>query len=179
MGLKTKDVLLIIGVGGLLVSSVLMPRLPATLVSLHKALKNADKRELGRILKRLQKQEVIFFRDDGENIQISITDKGKEKILAYKFEDLKIKNLKRDGYWRLVIFDIPEYLKDERDKFREKLLQLGLIRVQDSIFASAYRLKDEVDFLCHYLGISDFVTVIVTNKIERGEELIFKRDKFI
>lgn len=62
-----------------------------------------------------------------------------------------------------------------RDALRRKLLQMEFIRLQDSVFASPYPCKKEIDFLCHYLGISDFITLIKVDQIERGEKLIFKR----
>ncbi len=120
---------------------------------------------------------MISIRESGSNIQIEITEKGKKRILEYDFEKITLSSRKRDGKWRLVIFDIPENKKANRDVFRRKLLQLGMIRVQDSIFASAFPCKKEIDFLCHFLNISDFVTLVSLNQIERGEELIFRQYK--
>lgn len=141
-----------------------------------KAWKDINKKDLGRIIKRLEKQEMITMKEmaDGR-MSIKITDKGKKRLLEYDFENLQIEEKRRDGKWRLVIFDIPEDKRNTRDVFRRKLLQLDFVRLQDSVFASAYPCKNEVDFLCHFLGISDFVTLVSVNKIERGEQLIFKK----
>lgn len=73
------------------------------------------------------------------------------------------------------MFDIPDEKKNARDSFRRKLQQLGCIKLQESIFVSAYPCKKEIDFLCHFLEISDYVSLAVLDKIERGEQLIFKR----
>jgi len=46
---------------------------------------------------------------------------GKKRILRYDLDNMKIKKpLKWDGYWRIVVFDIPE---DE--KRREALYVLN------------------------------------------------------
>ncbi|MBI2021374.1 CRISPR-associated endonuclease Cas2 [Candidatus Daviesbacteria bacterium] len=171
---KTKDVLKIIGVGGLVVASIIMPNLPMALMKVQKAWKNIKKEDLGRILKRLERQQVISIREKGDMIAVEITEKGKRRLLEYDFEGIEIKNKKRDGRFRLVVFDIPENKKNARDMFRRKLIQLGFIKLQESVFASAYPCKKEIDFLCHYLEISDYVTIASVDKIERGEQLVFK-----
>lgn len=174
--LNSHDVLQVLAVGGIVLASLIIPSLPMALGSAVKAWKHLNRRELGKIIKRLEKQNLITISSEENNkTQIVITDKGKKKLLEYDFENIEIKAKKPDGKWRLIIFDIPEANKRSRDAFRRKLLQLNCIRLQDSVFASAYPIQQEVDFLCHYLGISDFVTLAIVDRIERGEKLIFKK----
>ena len=130
---------------------------------------------MGRIVKRLEKQEMISMRENGDKIAIEITEKGRKRLLEYDFENIKLKAKRRDGKWRLIIFDIPEDKKIKRDAFRKKLIELNCIRLQDSVFASAFPCKNEIDFLCNYLQISDFVSLIVLEKFERGEKLMFRK----
>ncbi len=173
--INTKEVLKVIAAGGLIVGTgVLGPSLPMILVGIVKVWKEINKSDLGRIVKRLEKQEMISINEKDNKISIEITEKGKRRLLEYDFENIMLKHKKRDGKWRLIIFDIPEGKKKSRDAFRRKLLQLDCIRLQDSVFVSAYPCKDEIDFLSNYLEISDFVTLLVVDRIERGEELIFK-----
>lgn len=173
--ISTKDVLRVVGITGFIVASLIVPSLPKSLMYIVKQWKNISSGDLGRIIKRLEKQRMVNIKEVNGQIQIEITEKGKHRLLEYDFENIKIKKRIRDGKWRLVIFDIPENKKNSRDVFRKKLLQLGFIRVQDSVWASAFPCKNEVDFLCNYLDISDFVTLASLNKIERGEQLIFKK----
>lgn len=164
----------IAGVSGVLILSAAMPSLPMALGVMVKIWKNINKKDLGRIIKRLEKQEVLSIKEVGDNIYLKITEKGKKKLLSYDFENIKIKAKRRDGKWRLIVFDIPENKKHNRDVLIRKLVQLGCIRLQDSVYASAFPCRDEVDFLANYLEISDYVTLAVLDKIERGEQLIFK-----
>lgn len=172
--LAVKDVLKVLGVGALVVSAVAFPGIPLAIIKTHQFFKRTDKRKLAVILKRLNKQNMISINESKGKIQIEITEKGRLRLLEYDFENIMLKSKKRDGKWRLVIFDIPEKRKSSRDVFRRKLLQLGLIRVQDSVFASAYPCKDEVDFLSNFLLISDYITLVVLDKFESGEELFMK-----
>lgn len=179
--ITTKDVLKTIavigGVSGLVVASAVMPGLPLALKYTIRAWKNLKREDLGRIIKRLEKQYMISIHEKNGNIKIEVTEKGKRRLLEYDFENIELKNKKRDGKWRLIIFDIPEPFKTSRDAFRRKLLQLGFVRLQDSVFVSAYPCKNEIDFLCHFLGISNYVTVVTLSNIERGEKLLFKEYK--
>lgn len=169
--LKTKDVLKIIGLGGIIVSSVLFPGLPYALTKIVKPWKNANRSNLGQIIKRLEKQDLISIEGKNNQTKILITEKGQQRLLQYDYENLDLKDKKIDGKWRVIIFDIPENKKRNRDAFRRQLIELGFIRLQDSVFASPYNCKNEIDFLCHYLLISDFVTLLVVDKIDRGEKL--------
>lgn len=171
----TREVLKIIAVSGILIGSAFIPTLPMAAGAVVKAWKNINKKDLGRIIKRLEKQEMISFKENGANTKIEITEKGKRRLLEYDFENIELKNKRRDGKWRLIIFDIPDEKKNARDSFRRKLIQLGSVKLQESVFACAYPCKKEIDFLCHFLEISDFVTIASVHSIERGEKLIFKK----
>lgn len=179
--ITTKDVLKTIaivgGVGGLVVASAVMPGLPMALSYVIKAWKNVKRQDLGMIIKRLEKQEMLSIRNNNGSTIVEITDKGKRRLVEYDFENIELKKKKRDGKWRLIIFDIPEPFKTSRDAFRRKLLQLGFVRLQYSVFVSAYPCKNEIDFLCHFLGISNYVTVVTLDNVERGEKLLFKEYK--
>lgn len=173
--IKTIDVLNVLVAGGIIVASAAIPSLPIILVNAVKLWKEVNKKDLGRIVKRLEKQEMISIREVGNKISIEITEKGKRRLLEYDFENIQLKAKKRDGKWRIIIFDIPEDRKRNRDAFRKKLIQIGCVRLQDSVFISAFPCKDEIDFLVNFLEISDFVTVATLDQIERGEKLLFKR----
>lgn len=173
--ISTLDILKICAVGVVVTGSMLVPTIPMVAGYILKFIKNANKTQIGRVIKRLEKQEMISISERNGKTKIEITEKGKKRLLEYDFESISLKAKKPDGKWRLIVFDIPEDKKTNRDAFRRKLLQLNCIRLQDSVFASAYSIKKEIDFLCHYLEISDFVTLAVVDYIERGEKLIFKK----
>lgn len=171
----TQDVLKIFGLGALIVASVAMPGLPKALIEIHKAFKGASKRDLGKIIKRLNKQKMLSITEHEGKFTVEITEKGKRRLLEYDFENISLSSQRRDGKWRLIIFDIPEIRKGNREIFRKKLKELGCIRLQDSVFASAFPCRNEIDFLCNFLGISDSVSLVKLDKFERGEDLVFKQ----
>lgn len=171
----TKEILKILGIGAIVTVSFVAPNLPIALGFIAKEWKKYRQKDLGHTIRRFIKQDVVsIYEEDGQQA-IQLTEKGKNRLLKYNFDELEIKARKRDGLFRVVIFDIPEDLKKNRELFRKKLTELGFIRMQDSVFVSAFPCKDEIDFVCHFLEISRFVTLFSVNKIERGEELVFKK----
>ncbi|MBI2011891.1 CRISPR-associated endonuclease Cas2 [Candidatus Daviesbacteria bacterium] len=170
-----KETLKLIGLGSLVIASFAAPGLPLAFNFVSKEWKKYKRKELGRIIKRFTEQEVVSFREENGKQVIGLTEKGRSRLLSYDFENLQLKSKRRDGLFRVLVFDIPENKKKNRELFRQKLKELGFIRMQDSVFVSAFPCKDEIDFICNYLGISRHVTLFSIRKIERGEELIFKK----
>jgi len=171
----TKEVLQVLGLGALVVASAAMPGLPKALIEIHKSFRDVNRKDFGRIIHRLSNQKMLSITENEGKFKVEITEKGKRRLLEYDFENISLKSQKRDGKWRLIIFDIPERNKSSREVFRKKLNELGFLRLQDSVFVSAFPCKNEIDFLCNFLGISDYVSLVKLDKIERGEELIFKK----
>ena len=172
--IKTLDVLKVLAAGSIIVGTAALPALPMVLVGAVKLWKDVNKTDLGRIVKRLEKQKMLTIKEKKGKTSIEITEKGKKRIVEYDFENINRKAKRRDGKWRVIIFDIPEGKKRSREALRSKLLQIGCVRWQDSVFVSAFPCKEEIDFLCHYLEISDYVTMAILDRIERGEKLLFK-----
>lgn len=108
-----------------------------------------------RKLKELQNKNLINFLElpDG-SIKIELSHLGKNFIRHYKLEELKInKPRKWDKKWRLVIYDIPHQNKKARDAFRKKIKDLGLYRLQKSVWVSPYDCLAEIEFLCTVFDI--------------------------
>ena len=67
------------------------------LVGAIKLWKGVNKTDLGRIIKRLEKQEMIAIREKDSKTIIEITEKGNRRLLEYDFENIKLKVKRRDG----------------------------------------------------------------------------------
>jgi|SRR3989344_1137875 len=126
-----------------------------------------------RVFRRLEKQELISISEDPVGkITITLTDKGKQKALTYQIDSMEIKKPKVwDTLWRIVIFDIPEGQKQERNALRQNLKRLGFYHLQKSVFVHPFSCKNEVDFLKHNFGIAKNVTFIEARNIDRQNHL--------
>ena len=162
-GELAKEILKALAVGGILASSLALPNLPQVLKFLG-AVGAKDKYRVKRTIYNLKDKKLVDFYENGV---IEITEKGKKKILQYDIEEMNIKiPAKWDGYWRIVIFDIPEKFKKARSALSKKIKDLGFFPLQKSVFICPFEGRDEIDFVSEFFGVGNFTQYIVAKKID-------------
>lgn len=76
-----------------------------------------------------------------------------------------------DGKWRMVLFDIPAKKAKQRNSFRARLKELGLILYQNSVWVYPYPLEKTIRMISDFYMISDCVLFAVAEKLNNGENL--------
>ena len=76
--------------------------------------------------------------------EFKVTDKGMG-FLFKKLPDLKYAAKKWDGYFRVVIYDIPEKQNLVRDHLRSELKRLGFKFIQKSVWATPFPVENELE----------------------------------
>ncbi len=129
--------------------------------------KNVKKRGvLSSTIKRLEKQNLIAWKEVDGQLRLVLTENGRKKVLQFDIDNLQIKkSSKWDKLWRVIVFDIPEEKRTARDMLRRKLRELEFSQLQKSVFVSRFECRDEVDFLRHALEIAPFVHYILAKDI--------------
>ena len=86
------------------------------LENIPKELRKTKESYLKRAIQRLYESKLIDYKENEDGaISVVISEEGKKRILIYDMEKLKLKRDKKwDGYWRIVIFDIPDELQGVR-----------------------------------------------------------------
>lgn len=114
-----------------------------------RALRDIDRQYLYRILREFRKERLVSYRErDNGNIDIVLTEEGKRRTLVFKLDSLQIKKPgKWDGWWRVVLYDIPEKKKLAREALRGKLKKLGFREWQKSVWVHPYPCRDKIDFI--------------------------------
>jgi len=143
---------------------------------IHKEWKKINRQHLRRIIKEFYHQRLIAFKEKSHGkIEVILTDKGKLKALECKLEEMEIEIPSRwDKKWRIVIFDIPEKKRYQREIFRDKLKKLGFLKIQKSVFIFPYPCEDEINFLVEVLKIRRYVRIVLAKNITNQEELLLK-----
>ena len=95
-------------------------------------------------------------------VYLRLTSKGSDKI-KQDIPLFKYSNQRWDGYWRLVIFDIPEKRKVLRDVLRRKLVSLGLGRWQKSVYITPFNLEEEINQFLTHLAVDQHVAASTHN----------------
>lgn len=105
-----------------------------------------------------------FIKKVGDD-NYKLTKKGIKRINFSKLFKLKLDKKKKDGFWRVVIFDIPEKQKIKRELLRQKLKELDFKMIQKSVFASPYICEKEISELCRILDLKSEVSIFTTKTI--------------
>lgn len=88
---------------------------------------------VSRLVRAEQLQQLVV----GGEVQLRLAAPGR-KLLLKSFPILEMNGKTWDGFWRVVIFDIPESRRKERDNLRRRLIRMGFGRMQDSVYFSPY-----------------------------------------
>lgn len=174
---KAKDVLTLVGAGVFCAASFALPNLPK---ALKPFLKNPDEFEtwkrfnipyLKRTLNRLEARKLIevIMEPDGQTVKI--TSAGKQKILKYSLDEIKIEKPKNwDFKWRLVCYDIPKEYKTTRNTINFYLQKWHFYPLQKSVFLHAYPCEPQIEFLRELLGLGKYIRIFSVAKIENDKQ---------
>lgn len=112
---------------------------------------------------RLIAQGLLERKENNKGIVVSLTEEGRNILQRV--------NPKKDGVWKLVIFDIPEKQKKVRVVLRAKLKQLNFKKWQNSIWITPYAFNQEIEDELNQLAKHFFVRLIKTTQINETKDL--------
>ncbi|MFH1129531.1 MAG: hypothetical protein V1686_02230 [Patescibacteria group bacterium] len=95
---------------------------------------------------------------------VIITSKGFEKLFITKLK-LTDNNLRKDRKWQMVLFDISESRRKDRDWFRRGLKYLGYKKMQQSIWVCQYDTEKETKELIEQYNLKSFVDFLLVKKV--------------
>ncbi len=134
--------------------------------------KSFNKRRFRQTINRFKEQKYVEIKNKNGQPVVSVTTKGLNKVLSYKMDGMEIKKPNAwDHKWRLVIFDIKDKHRSDRDLFRNKIKSMGLWELQKSVYVYPYPCFDEVEFLRQIFGVGLDVKYIMADKIEDDENI--------
>ena len=117
------------------------------------------KKKIYDTLFRLVSQGLAEFKDDRYSISESA------EVLLHTIDK------KRDGIWKIIIFDIPESKRQVRNVIRSKLTSLGFKKWQNSIWISPFVIAPEIEDELNELAKHFFIRVIKTTDINVTDDL--------
>lgn len=166
---QAEEALKILAAFGIISLGLIMPGPTALVV---KELTSRERYRYSRMWRRWEKEKLVEIDYSGADPVVKITQKGMKRALKYKLDGLRIKKpLRWDKKWRVIIFDVVEARKKNRDYFRSSLIMLGFYRLNDSVFVYPYPCFDEIEYLRQISGIGQEVTHMTVESIETGANL--------
>ena len=123
------------------------------------------KREYSRLLQQLyylRRERYIEQVQEGEKKLYRLTAKGEyelSRILFLQYMEAQRK-IKWDRTWRILIFDIPEWMRKYRDHLRALLKESGFQMWQFSVWVTKHNPEPELYKLLKYLGLHKYYALI-------------------
>ena len=176
-GELAKEILLIIAAGLAIPAAFLMPNIPIALKPLLRALtKKSGLRKsehFVRSITYLKRRRLISIAAKDELQILTLSENGKKRVLQFDLDKIRLKRPRKwDGYWRLVLFDIPEKHKMGREALRSKLNQLGFFPLQKSCFIYPFDCKSEITFISEIFEVAPYVNFILVKELEGATQLV-------
>ena len=116
-----------------------------------------EERRAKWMIKEMQRQKLLSIEDRGDQIIISLTEKG--KLEAIKKQILDGADELKDGALCLVSFDIPEHVSNSRKVLRNFLKQAGFTQIHKSLWHSRANLIEPLKALVEKLEIDEWVKI--------------------
>ncbi|KKT00330.1 MAG: Transcriptional regulator, PaaX family [Candidatus Nomurabacteria bacterium GW2011_GWF2_43_8] len=107
---------------------------------------------------------------------VRITQKGKTKLDALKLEGGEaLVPQTWDGFWRIVLLDLPEDRKNERESLRYLLKKAGFVCLKNSAWISPFPYEHLFTNIKKDLGLTTEIMIIVTEFIdEESKKVLFE-----
>lgn len=125
-------------------------------------------------LRRMEKKGLITCqRSKAGEILYSLTALG-ARCAAYPCAIIERrigKSLRWDKRWRILIFDMPERIKRQRDFLREQLRLFGFRMLQKSVWASPYPIPRELHDLLWQMRLKYHILYLLVTAIDYDQPL--------
>lgn len=130
---------------------------------------------INRSLKTLSEAGFVEELETPNSSFVRITPEGRHKLRNLKLSSTtSLVSTQWDGYWRMVMLDLPESRKSERNSLRYILKKAGFVMLKNSVWVSPFPLEHLFMNIKKDMGLSKEITILVTQLIdpESEQELI-------
>jgi CRISPR-associated endonuclease Cas2 len=172
-------ILEVIGITLISGGNPLRPIIPMAIKEVVESIKkikhlSIEENKIKKSLEKLEEKEIIDLEEKDGKIFVRVKDKNNLTILKYSTKallDLKKKNIKWNGKWFLVFFDVPEIQKNKRDYLRRFLVYIGFQQYQKSIYIFPYECEKEITLIKKIVEGAKYIKYIIAEKIEDEQKI--------
>lgn len=144
-------------------------------VTVPKAL-SYNKYAITRSLKGLKYAGLIEQISSPQNEYARLTKEGRKKMHSLKLESkTTLVNTSWDGFWRIILLNLPENRKSERESLRYLLKKAGFVCLKNSAWISPFPYEHLFTNIKKDLGLTAEMMIIVTEFIdEESRKILFE-----
>lgn len=129
---------------------------------------------ISRTIKKLQSDGMVDCYETERSQYFGLSNSGRKKMNNYAVDgESAIVSLSWDGYWRMIILDLPEERKNEREALRYLLKKAGFYCLKNSVWISMYPFENLFTNIKKDLDLKSEMIIIVTDKIDKETEKEF------
>lgn len=166
----------LVAAGGILTFGVAFPKILGEIGKMRQRQKKESREKYRKIWNNFNslrnRNALEFVREENSYLVYKLTEKGKEKIKKFAFDEIKINDpAEWDEKWRLVIFDVPEKYTKSRNALRHKLEDLGFYQCQKSAWIHPFPCAEEIEFIKGILNLGPFVKLFLVEEMTDGKVL--------
>ncbi len=139
--------------------------------------KNSHKYAITRSIKNLADSGLVELLEGGQGPFIRLTKPGRMKATSLKFKvESSLVDPAWDGKWRIILLDLPESRKAEREALRYILKKAGFILLKNSAWISPFPFEFLFQNLKKDFGLTTELMIIVTESLDEETEKELKKE---
>ncbi|MFZ2150253.1 MAG: hypothetical protein WAV15_03800 [Minisyncoccia bacterium] len=129
-----------------------------------------------RSLKGLKEAGLVEQVSSPQNEYARLTNLGKKKVHTLELESgTTLVNTSWDGLWRIILLDLPESRKKERESLRYLLKKAGFVCLKNSAWISPFPYEHLFKNIKKDLSLTTEMMIIVTENIdEESKKVLFE-----
>jgi len=105
-------------------------------------------------------------------VRYAVSDKGGRLLSGEAIWNLQIPRPRRwDGWWHLIMFDIPQAESTARKALNSALLRMGIAQYQQSVLIYPYPIKDTLLEVCRFYKVTRYVSFISARDVDGSAAL--------
>src|SRR3989344_1407010 len=133
-----------------------------------------EKYALARSVKGLVEGGYAELLESGRGSYLRLTKKGKTKLDTMRLEgDDMLVPQTWDGLWRIIILDLDEPRKNEREALRYLLKKANFVCVKNTVWISHLPYEHLFENIKKDLGLTTELMIIVTDQLDPETRLAF------
>jgi DNA-binding transcriptional regulator PaaX len=130
-----------------------------------------------RAVKNMTETGLVETLQSDNQSYVRLTKDGRQKLVSLKLDDDTVMvPTTWDGKWRIVLLDLPESRKSERESLRYLLKKAGFVCLKNSAWISPFPFEYFFRNIKRDFNLSTEMIIITTDSIDdETEELLLKK----
>ena len=138
------------------------------------ASKNRPEYAISRSIKNLASDGLVECFQSEYQPYFRLSEEGKKRLNSSAIDDdTALVSNNWDGYWRIIILDLSEERKSEREALRYLLKKAGFVCMKNSVWISMYPYEHLFTNIKKDLNLTSEMMIIKTDKIDESTEKEF------